>query len=101
VYALVLSYIYGTVLLFWRHLALYTHNSEVPDNRKYRTIGIIGPPTPSISPFIRGSTVVGGELGTPSEVVVAYFEELSRQFPRLTEDITKFPVGVADVLSEI
>jgi hypothetical protein len=33
----------------------YTHKTHII--RKYRTIGITGPPTPPVSPFIRGSTV--------------------------------------------
>jgi hypothetical protein len=31
--------------------------------RKYRTVGIIGPTTPRISPFIRGSTVLASQEG--------------------------------------
>jgi hypothetical protein len=48
-------YIYSTVLLFWRLFRLYTQTHII---RKYRTIGIIGPPTPPISPFIRRYTVM-------------------------------------------
>jgi hypothetical protein len=45
--------IYSTLLLYWRLFRLCI----LYEIRKYRTIGIIGPPTLPISPFIRESAV--------------------------------------------
>jgi hypothetical protein len=54
VYSIMCMHIQCCISVSVTFYAIHTYTYII---RKYWTIGIIGPPTPPISPFIRGSTV--------------------------------------------